>query len=174
MCGRCKSDYAQTSLLLLSLSCVNCTTSNWGKYTAVSLLPLTAFFVFVISIRISATSPKLNGYILLVQVIFSPPIVRLIYTAYHNKKQVLLYTLNMVMSVMGIWNLDFFCSVYSPFCLNPDTNTLQVWLFTTSLQSTLSCWLASPNENVRLVVCICKPLWLSLSDFADNGTSRAY
>ena len=79
--------------------------------------------------RISATSTKLNGYILLVQIIFSPPIVRLIYTAYHHKKQVIIYTLNTVMSVMRIWNLDIFHLVYSPFCLHPDTNTLQVMAF---------------------------------------------
>ena len=161
MCGRCRSDYAPP-VYSYSLSCVNCTTSNWGKYTAVSLLPLTAFFVFIISCRISATSPKLNGYILLVQVIFSPPII--IYTAYHHKKQVLLYTLNMVMSVMGIWNLDFFCSVYSPFCLHPDTNTLKVvaldYLIAVYplLLIGVSYFLGLLyDENVRLAVCICKP-----------------
>ena len=36
MCGQCKPGYAPP-VYSYSLSCVNCTTSNWGKYTAVSL-----------------------------------------------------------------------------------------------------------------------------------------
>ena len=32
----------------------------------------------------------------------------------------------MITSIYGIWNLDFFRSVYTPFCLNPSLTTLQV------------------------------------------------
>ena len=43
MCGSCEAGYAPP-VYSYSLSCVNCTTSNWAKYIAVSLLPLTVFF----------------------------------------------------------------------------------------------------------------------------------
>ena len=75
LCGSCVPGYAPP-VYSYYLSCVNCTTSNWGKYTAVSLLPLTAFFVFVVTFRLSATSPKLNGFILCIQILTSPPNMR--------------------------------------------------------------------------------------------------
>ena len=65
MCGSCSCmDGYAPPVYSYSLSCVNCTTSNWAKYTAVSLLPVTAFFIFVVTFRLSATSPKLHGLIL--------------------------------------------------------------------------------------------------------------
>ena len=75
LCGSCMPGYAPP-VYSYYLSCVNCTTSNWGKYTAVSLLPVTASFVFVLSFRLSATLQKLNGFILCIQILASPPNMR--------------------------------------------------------------------------------------------------
>ena len=77
MCGSCMDGYVPP-VYSYSLSCVNCTTSNWTKYTAVSLLPVTAFFIFVITFRLSATSPKLNGLILCSQLISCPSNMRIL------------------------------------------------------------------------------------------------
>ena len=129
MCGRCKPGYAPP-VYSYSLSCVNCTTSNWGKYTAVSLLPLTAFFVFVITFRISATSPILHGLVLSLQMLTCPFIMRLLQVNFHDRDSTIvqrnIVAGKVISSLIGIWNLDFFRLVYSPFCLHPDTNTLQV------------------------------------------------
>ena len=48
MCGSCEADYAPP-VYSYSLSCTNCTTSNWAKYITVSLLPVTALFIIVLS-----------------------------------------------------------------------------------------------------------------------------
>ena len=132
MCGQCKPGYAPP-VYSYSLSCVNCTTSNWGKYTAVSLLPLTAFFVFVVAFRISATSPRLHGLVLCIQIIMCPLNARLLQDMYHcvwdedaNHIQSHIVSIKVTTSFIGIWNLDFFRFVYPPFCLHPHTNTLQV------------------------------------------------
>ena len=68
------------------------------------------------------------------------------------------------MSVMGLWNLDFFCSVYSPFCVNPETNTLQVLaldyfiaVYPLLLIGLSYLLVLLYDENVHLIVCIRKP-----------------
>ena len=157
LCGSCVPGYTPP-VYSYYLSCVNCTTSNWAKYTAVSLLPLTAFFVFVVTFRLSGTSPKLNGFILCIQILSSPPNMRALANTPQNT---LSYTLT---SLLGIWNLDFFRLVYTPFCLQPHTNTLHVLALDylvavyPLLLITLSYLLVLLyDRNVRLIVCLWKP-----------------
>ena len=127
LCGSCMPGYAPP-VYSYYLSCVNCTTSNWGKYMAVSLLPVTAFFVFVITFRLNATSPRLNGFILCMQILLCPPSMRLatqvndIRDETYSQKYVMLT----VTSLYSIWNLDFLKLLYTPFCMQPHMNTLQV------------------------------------------------
>ena len=127
LCGSCVSGYAPP-VYSYYLSCVNCTTSNWGKYMAVSLLPVTAFFVFVIIFRISATHPKLNGFILCIQILMCPPNMRMLENTIHSHRVTATQRpiIQAFASFFGIWNLDFIRLVYRPFCLQPHTNTLQV------------------------------------------------
>ena len=166
LCGSCVPGYAPP-VYSYYLSCVNCTTSNWGKYTAVSLLPLTAFFVFVVTFRLSATSPKLNGFILCIQILTSPPNMRSLADYIEiplrlNKQQI---DANLLISTLaGIWNLDFFRLVYTPFCLQPHTNTLHVLALDylvavyPLLLITLSYLLVLLyDRNVRLIVYVWKP-----------------
>ena len=56
-CGSYVTGYAPP-VYSYSLSCVSCTTSNWAKYIAVSLLPVTAFFIFVIMFRLARPYKK--------------------------------------------------------------------------------------------------------------------
>ena len=121
LCGSCMPGHAPP-VYFYYLSCVNCTTRNSAKYMAVSLLPVTAFFVIVITFRISATSPKLNGLILCLQLMFSPFRGSLIVLRIAMEQ--LDYC--MVTSLYGIWNLDFLRFVYTPFCLQPHTQTLHI------------------------------------------------
>ena len=166
LCGSCVPGYAPP-VYSYYLSCVNCTTSNWAKYTAVSLLPLTAFFVFVVTFRLSATSPKFNGIILCVQILMSPPNMRILADSiqthpvlYMHFKDVYIF----IGTYCGMVNLDFFRLVYTPFCLQPHTNTLQVLALDylvavyPLLLITLSYLLVLLyDRNVRLIVCLWKP-----------------
>ena len=166
MCGSCKPGYAPP-VYSYSLSCVNCTTSNWGKYTAVSLLPLTAFFVFVITFRISAFSPKLHGLILFSQILTCRCYLQYLTFKLPNKVDFTptqRYLTQAVISVLGVWNLDFCRLVYSPFCLDPHTNTLQVMaldyliaVYPLLLIGLSYLLVMLYDHNVGLVVCLCKP-----------------
>ena len=155
LCGSCMPGYAPP-VYSYNLSCVNCTTSNWAKYMAVSLLPVTAFFVVVITFRISATSPKLNGLILCLQLLFSPSNQRNFGTSKNSHKPIGL----LLTSLYGIWNLDFLRFIYIPFCLQPHAQTaldyfIAVYPF---LLIGISYLLVLLNDcNIRIIVWLFKP-----------------
>jgi len=60
MCGQCKDNFT-TSAYSYDLRCVKCSGGhyNWAKYVAVALLPPTAFFILVVTFRISVTLPPM-------------------------------------------------------------------------------------------------------------------
>ena len=129
LCGSCKEGFAPP-VYSYNFNCVHasqCTHNNtWWKYIAVAFLPLTVFYIMVIIFRISATSPVLNGFVLVSQTLSTPNLMRMLELCQHVKPQ---YTHKMpwdiVASVYGIWNLDFYCTVYTPFCLHPGMTNIQ-------------------------------------------------
>ena len=159
LCGSCMPGYAPP-VYSYYLSCVNCTTSNWGKYMAVSLLPVTAFFVIVITFRISATSPKLNGLILCLQLVFSPSNMRNLGSFGGSHRPIGL----LISSLYGIWNLDFLRLAYTPFCLQPHTQTLHVIALDYLIAVYPLLFIAVSyllvllyDHNVQIIVCLWKP-----------------
>ena len=157
LCGSCMPGYAPP-VYSYNLSCVNCTTSNWAKYMAVSLLPVTAFFVIVITFRISAASPKLNGLILCLQLLCSPSNQRIVGSSGIRPHILLL------VSLYGIWNLDFLRHVYTPFCLQPHTQTLHILaldyliaVYPLLLIAVSYLLVLLYDHNIRIIVWLWKP-----------------
>ena len=128
LCGQCVNG---TSPPVYSYypQCVHCPagTNNWAKYLAVSLLPTTLFFFGTVLIKFQATSPLMNGYIMFCQIVASPIILRHVAEDYliHPHEQSINTGIHVYMSFLSIWNLDFFRMLYPPFCLHPNTSTLQ-------------------------------------------------
>ena len=131
LCGRCNSNFTPP-VYSYNLDCAQCSDydHNWAKYLAVAFLPLTVFFVIVITFRVSTTSGSMNGFILVSQISSTPAILRsaniptYCYKAHHIISKC--YTTQILSSFHGIWNLDFFRVLYEPFCLHPSMTTLQV------------------------------------------------
>ena len=126
LCGKCMDGFAPPVYSYIS-SCVNCTeySSNWAKYLTVSFLPLTALFAVVVIFRVSATSGLLNVFVFVCQTVITPAVARIfanIIIGGNTSNRLLSYT---GLSLYGIWNLDFFRLLYSPFCLHPKMTTLQ-------------------------------------------------
>lgn len=132
MCGQCEDRYGHP-VYSYSLECVECSaySYNWLKYIGAAFLPLTVFYVIVLVFRVSATSPALNSYILVSQVITVPIASEMIhhFTSSHSETQyqhlLQLFSV-LVSSFYGIWNLDFFRVAYKPFCLHPALNRIHV------------------------------------------------
>ena len=127
LCGQCVDGYSPPVYSYYP-QCFNCTsgTNNWPKYLAVSLLPTTLFFLGAITFRFRATSPQLNGYIMICQMLTSPIVLRHVVRSYRHNKHRYGIAGDLYFASMSIWNLDFFRMLYSPFCLHPNASTLQV------------------------------------------------
>lgn len=123
LCGRCHKGMGYP-VYSYSSKCKNCTTIVAGvfQYMAVAFVPLTVFYMIVIVFRISVTSEKLVGYVMVSQVLTMPAQVRYIstiHTTQTGKRAV-----QVAISLHAIWNLDFFKSLYSPFCFNNRMSSL--------------------------------------------------
>ena len=129
LCGRCEEEYAPP-VYSYNLSCVKCTdhyANNWMKYLAVSLLPLTLFFIIIVTCRISVTSGVMNAFILLSQTISLPVISRTRYSlGLYNYGPAVSLLYSFCITLYGMWNLDFFRVLYPQFCLHPGTSTIQI------------------------------------------------
>ena len=130
LCGQCLDGYSPPVYSYYP-QCVRCTngTNNWPRYLTISLLPPTILFLATITFRFRATAPSLNGYILFSQVFSASPTTRYLGESIlknHYEKMPTGYVLDALIALHGIWNLDFFRLFYTPFCLQPNANTLQV------------------------------------------------
>ena len=134
LCGECDDNYT-LPVYSYFLGCVQCDDFKYGwiKFIAVAFLPVTVFYLIVIVFRISTTSSTLNGFILVSQILATPPMVRDLYSGnqinpfYHVNYLSELW-INLTISVYTVWNLDFFRSFYKSICVHPNLTYPQVLL----------------------------------------------
>ena len=82
LCGQCVNGTSPPVYFYFP-QCVKCSTSNWAKYLTVSLLSTTVFFLGAVALRLRATAPHMNGFILFCQILTSPPLLREIVTLHY-------------------------------------------------------------------------------------------
>ena len=160
LCGKCKDRYAPP-VYSYSLSCVECTdySYNWMKYVAAAFLPLTIFFIVVVIFRVSVTAGLLDVFILFSQLISFPALMRPL--SWKHQHALPLFSL---ISMYGIWNLDFFRLLYPPFCMHPKMTTLHVLIldyaiavYPLLLIVTSYILVELHDHNFRLIVWLWKP-----------------
>ena len=130
LCGSCRKNFS-SPVYSYNWHCVNNSLSSgyskhWIKYIAVAYVPLTIFFLVVSTFHISAPSPSMNAFVLVSQLITAPAQMRILTDQLTYNPQSVQTLTKSVASFYGIWNLDFFRLVYSPFTLNPSISTLQI------------------------------------------------
>ena len=130
LCGKCKPGFA-LPVYSYNLTCVECQdhyASNWVKYVAASFLPLTLFFIIIVTLRVRVTSGVMNAFILMCQVVTLPHVLRgYVLVFQHRGYGRTRFALSAAfISLFGIWNLDFFRLLYPSFCLHPKTTTIEV------------------------------------------------
>ena len=130
LCGQCKDGYAPAAYSF-SLKCVECGNETlWTRvplYILVAYGPLTVFLGVIVVFTVSVNSAPLHGWILVCQLLSTNSLMRLFSTIEHLTpgKGFLLF-IRILGTIYGIWNLDFFRSLYTPFCLHPSLTILQV------------------------------------------------
>ena len=128
LCSQCKPGYGP-AVYAFSLVCVECSNGHhrWVLYFFLVLLPITVFFVIVITFNIRTTSPPFMAYVFMCQMYCN---VDRIYVTLGIKSSkcdstpfmVLLHTVRLL---CGIWNLDFFRYLIPPFCVDQHLSNLQ-------------------------------------------------
>ena len=121
LCGNCIDNYAP-SVYSYSDKCYNCTHYkwNWLKYVGVAYGPQTIFFIIIVFTKTSVTSGGMVGYVTVSQLIATSIESRFKSSEYNAD-----FRMTKVLQVLyGIWNLDFFRNIYSPFCVHPSMTTL--------------------------------------------------
>ena len=125
LCSECEEGHG-FPVYSYTIACTNCSDSdfkyNLFKYICVAFLPLTVFYFVVIIFKISITSGDMVGYILLCQLSTSPMSLRSVLNQGANQKA----SVYVLITFLSVWNLDYFRSVYSPFCIKQSMSTLQV------------------------------------------------
>ena len=131
LCGQCKDEYGP-AVYSFSLKCVECGNStHWTpvpRYILVAYGPLTVFLGVIVVFTVSVNSAPLRGWILVCQLLSTNTFMRVLTQSADSDLYPYIATplLYIVGSTNGIWNLDFFRSVYTPFCLHSSLTTLQV------------------------------------------------
>ena len=126
MCGKCIDGYS-SPVYSYNLSCVECSDYkyNWLKYIVIAYLPLTLFYIVVVLFRFSATSGHVVGFITISQMLTTKAIAIILYNVSYYEVHTIT---KCFLTVLSIWNLDFFRALYQPFCLAPSMTTLYIFL----------------------------------------------
>ena len=125
LCSNCE-DSLGVAVLSYSHECTKCLGNfqGWLLYSALALIPITLFFLIVVFFNIHATSAHMNALICIAQIILykinsDPGVI--------SKQKTSLARVGL--TILGIWNLDFFRYIYPPFCISTHFLTLQVLAF---------------------------------------------
>ena len=123
LCGACMNGYSPL-VYSYQLYCKNCSEAeskyNWAKFIAVAFLPLTGFYIFVVLFKFNVNSPQLQGFVLFVQMTVNPVSIRIISSGWKFGKVVTVLT-KLIATLYGIWNLDYFRTLYPDICLQLST-----------------------------------------------------
>ena len=127
-CGKCKDGYYPL-VYSYNMKCIKCANAkyNWFKFVISAFVPLTFFFFLILVFGVKAYSPQLDAFIIVAQMISTPANIRIVMEWLNSKVYMhpfYNYSIFVLFTIYGIWNLDFFRTLLPDNCLK--INTLQV------------------------------------------------
>ena len=147
-------------------------------------VPLTIFFLVVVIFRLNALSASMNAIIFFSQILSCPGIMSMLSTFfnYSDKKPVdrdinIVGVADIIVTIFGMWNLDFFRLVYKPFCLHPNMSIIQIMCLDYAvavyplLLIMLTYMLFKLHERFEVVQSCFKPLVLVFTCFNHQCTT---
>jgi len=142
--------------------CIECVEykNNWIKYVAITFFPITLLYVLLLVVKLDTTRTILRSYILFAQILTAPSIATLYEFKIFSSSFV-----QFIVTIHGIWNLDFGRSLYSPFCLHPNLSIHQVvaldylTAFYPLLLIVLTFLLVKLHDNYKVMVVILRPFY---------------
>ena len=127
LCSECKENYGLAAYRYYGLVCVKCSSSagKWISYILLLFTPPTiSFFAFLI-LNINVHSGRLTGSIYFSHIIvatsfFFPSLIILPQSLFGY------WPMQILLSLYGVWSLDFLKFMIPPFCVSTSLSTLQL------------------------------------------------
>ena len=159
-----------------NFTCMHChhVIWNWFRYIMAAYLPLTLFHFIVLFLKVNAVSSSLHAVVLGSQMMSFPQLCRDIFTHLDGTPVV---AIKMLLTLYGVWNLDFFRPFYSDLCLGigilPTLALDYVIAVYPLLLMIISYLLIVLNDrNYRVVTIMWSPFRLLFSLFRRNWNIR--
>ena len=119
LCEECIDNFS-VSMTSIGNKCTNCIDAWYGipLYLAIELVPITAFYLFILVFQIHITSPPIVSFILYSQTVMfvltidrPPPLEKVV--PQHERN----FLFNLNLFLYSPWNLDFLRYILPPFCV---------------------------------------------------------
>ena len=127
LCEECAEGFG-VPLLTGTYRCENCTEGYNGlvKYFALQFIPITVLFFFIMLTQISVTKPPLSSFVLYCQFVALPYGMSDVSVRVLFEENAAVWTVTRVMlTLYGVWNLDFGIYLLRPFCVSSSIESLQ-------------------------------------------------
>ena len=119
LCGRCIDGYGP-AVYSFNMKCADCSKISTGSaislYLFLELIPITLFFTCVVLFRLNITAGPLLGYVLFCQACYISAVGNSIFIYEYLLSHV--STTPWIMTLSGLWDLQFFKWVIPPFCIS--------------------------------------------------------
>lgn len=127
LCSKCIDGFAP-SVTSIGYECSNCTNSWYYSvplYLFLEFVPVTVIYVAIFVFEISVTSAPMTCYVVYAQLLVS--IFTRLSKGYLSLESSHAHTAFLVIITLhGVWNLDFFRYVVPPFCISPRLKNIHV------------------------------------------------
>ena len=178
LCGQCKDDHFPLAYSF-NLTCVKCPHSktNWIKYISAAFVPLTAFYFIILLFKVNIASSHLYGFVFFSQAISIAVLSRVLVLSYKSGSQNS-YSIKILHSLYGIWNLDFFRAIHFGICLETSSLfnlTLDIFVTVYPLLLMIVTYLMIQlyDHNFRPLVMLWRPFRRIFSLFRDKWDIRS-
>ena len=131
VCSECIDGFGPT-VTSFGYKCTNCSKawSGVALYILVEFVPITIFYVLVLTFRINMTSAPMTCFILysqlMVYLIFKDPVTINMLTTQSHYSSIAYLVIIIVGTFYGIWNLDLLKYVVPPLCINHKLSIIHI------------------------------------------------
>ena len=178
LCGRCLPEHYPLAYSF-DMTCVLSSHIgwNWGRYIMAAYLPLTVFYCFIVFFQINAVTSHLHPVIWYSQAVSIPAMSRLLMFGLRTQPDYNIIIAKLLLSLYGIWNLDFFRPFYSDICLGIGllpTLALDylIAVYPLLLIGITYLLINLHDKNYRVIVIMWKPFHKIFSLFKKNWNIR--
>ena len=165
LCKKCISGYGPAAFSY-GISCADCSKSKhmWILNLLLQLLLLSAMFVLIIIFKLKVTSCPLNIIITYSQLVINA-IMYNIEIRIQIEKMFGQKASTVLLTILGISNLDFLYLVIPPFCISPSMKQIHVFffdyiiaLYPVVMTVVVYSLIELHDRDCRIVVILCSPL----------------